>query len=103
MALLEPAAIELFATLTLKLNIDEKSAREHLAVLRELAELVQEAPSEAPASVTGHNADDRMLAAALAARAQILVTGDRKHLLPLESHQGVRILSPQALLAELST
>jgi predicted nucleic acid-binding protein len=31
----------------------------------------------------------------------VLVTGDRKHLLPLGEYERVRILTPQAVLAEL--
>jgi predicted nucleic acid-binding protein len=41
------------------------------------------------------------LASALAARAQVLATGDRRHLLPHGTHHGLRILTPQAFLAEL--
>ena len=32
----------------------------------------------------------------------VLVTGDRRHLSPIGSHGGFRILTPQALLAELA-
>jgi hypothetical protein len=31
----------------------------------------------------------------------VLVTGDRRHLLPLGEHHGVRALTPQAALADL--
>ncbi|MGI8749554.1 MAG: hypothetical protein ACR2J6_03245 [Thermoleophilaceae bacterium] len=37
----------------------------------------------------------------MAENADILVTGDRRHLLPLGKHHGVRIITPQTLLAEL--
>jgi uncharacterized protein len=53
------------------------------------------------AAITGDPDDDRILAWAIAARADLLVTGDRKHLLPLREHCGVRLVTPQALLAEL--
>lgn len=33
--------------------------------------------------------------------ANVLVSGDRRHLLPVVEHHGVRILTPQTLLAEL--
>jgi predicted nucleic acid-binding protein len=33
---------------------------------------------------------------------QIIVSGDRKHLLPIVEYSGVRIVTPQALLAELA-
>lgn len=51
--------------------------------------------------VSGDPADDAILASAVEAAADVLVTGDRKHLLPLGEHGGVRIMTPQALLSEL--
>lgn len=52
-------------------------------------------------AVTGDPNDDLVLACAVGAEVDILATGDRKHLLPVEEHRGVRIITPQALLAEL--
>ncbi len=101
MALLEAAAVELFAALTLKLGVDETDAREHLAILRELAETVQPSPHSQPEATSGDPADDVILASAHEAQVGLLITGDRRHLLPLGTHQGVRILSPQAFLAEI--
>jgi uncharacterized protein len=42
--------------------------------------------------------DDMVVATAVAAGADYLVTGDRRHLLPLDSYQGIRIVSPRAFL-----
>lgn len=53
------------------------------------------------AAITGDPDDDRVLAWAVEAGVDLIVTGDRKHLLPLGEHCGVRLLTPQALLAEL--
>jgi predicted nucleic acid-binding protein len=58
------------------------------------------APDRVP-ELTGDRADDAILAAAVQARVDVLVTGDRRHLLPLGKYCGVRILTPQAFLAEL--
>jgi predicted nucleic acid-binding protein len=44
--------------------------------------------------------DDHVLAAALAARAEVIVTGDAD-LLVLGAYQGIQILSVRAFLAEL--
>ena len=52
-------------------------------------------------AITGDPADDAILAAAAEAGVDVLATGDRKHLLPIGEHRGVRLLTPQALLAEL--
>jgi len=70
------------------------------ALLRELATDVTEVP-ETVEAVSGDPADDLVLASALAAGAEVLATGERRHLLPLGTHRGLRILTPQAPLAEL--
>lgn len=43
--------------------------------------------------VSGAADDDHVIAAAVAAHAQLIVTGDRKHLLPIGSRQGVDIVT----------
>ena len=70
------------------------------AEIRALAIDIPAAPPGAP-SVTGDPADDRILAAALASSAEILVSGDHSHLLPVGVHEHLRILRPQDFLAEL--
>ena len=44
---------------------------------------------------------DMIIATAVAARADHLVTGDRRHLLALGHYEGIRILRPRAFLEEL--
>jgi predicted nucleic acid-binding protein len=51
--------------------------------------------------VATHPEDDLVLATAVSAHADYLVTGDRK-LQRLGSYQGVRILSPREFLAVLA-
>lgn len=51
-------------------------------------------PAAVPRVVAGDADDDHVLAAAVAARADLIVTGDRRHLLPIGSHQGIEIVSP---------
>jgi uncharacterized protein len=46
-------------------------------------------------SVTNDADDDHVIAAAVAACAKLIVTGDRKHLLPIGSHQGIAIVTPR--------
>lgn len=36
--------------------------------------------------------DDQVIASAVAAQADLIVSGDRKHLLPLGSHAGIAIV-----------
>lgn len=46
--------------------------------------------------------DDMIVATAVAAEADVLVTGDRRHLIVLGHYEGIRILSPRAFLEELA-
>lgn len=57
-----------------------------------VAILVQ--PTRVPRIVPNDPDDDQVLACALTAHADLIVSGDRKHLLPIGSYQGIRIVSP---------
>ena len=52
-----------------------------------------------PGVIAGGHADNRVLECAVEAAADYLITGDRRHLLPLEEHQGVRILNAPRFLS----
>jgi predicted nucleic acid-binding protein len=51
--------------------------------------------------VTNDPDDDPIIATAVAAKADYLVTGDRAHLLPLGEHEGIRILSSPRTFREI--
>jgi predicted nucleic acid-binding protein len=61
-----------------------------LADYVEVSELV--APTTVPQVVPGNIDDDQVIAAAVTAPADLIVSGDRKHLLPLGSHAGIAIV-----------
>jgi predicted nucleic acid-binding protein len=48
--------------------------------------------------VPGDPKDDAIVATAIAAKADFLVTGDRTHLLPLKECQGIPIITPRQFL-----
>lgn len=75
---------------TKRLALIGRSAREVLADYVEAIELVE--PASVPRVVLGDVDDDQVIAASVAARADLIVSGDRKHLLPLGSHQGIDIV-----------
>jgi putative PIN family toxin of toxin-antitoxin system len=75
---------------TKRLALIGRSAREVLADFVEAIELVE--PASVPRVVVGDVDDDQVIAAAIAARADLIVSGDRKHLLSLGSHQGIDIV-----------
>ena len=99
--LFEPVATELERVLVEKLGFEPSRWREVDSLLRELAVESVPAPTNSPSSVTGDPDDDVVLACAVDAGVEVLASGDRRHLLPVGEHGGVRIVTPQALLAEL--
>lgn len=58
-------------------------------------------PASVPRLVAGDADDDQVIAAAVAARAELIVTGDRKHLLPIGSHQGIAIVTAHEVVEQL--
>ena len=52
-------------------------------------------PLQLPRPVSGDPEDDIVLGTALAAEAHCIISGDRRHLLSLGSHEGIPILSPR--------
>ncbi|MEI8152434.1 MAG: putative toxin-antitoxin system toxin component, PIN family [Hyphomicrobiales bacterium] len=69
-----------------------------LGNLRRLAEMVDPPPLVDP--VSRDPDDDKVLAAAIAARADLIVSGDAD-LLTLRRHEGIRIVDPATALARL--
>lgn len=101
LVLFEPVIVELERILIEKLGFETKQWEETEALLREVAGEPVGIPARTPEAVTGDPADDLILACAIEAKVEVLVSGDHKHLLPVGERDGVRILTPQALLAEL--
>jgi uncharacterized protein len=97
-----PVIEELERVLTIKLGLDRARVGEITALLRELASSQMAPPQTAPAPVTGDPDGDLFLACAVRGQVDVLVSGDRRHLLPVGEYEGVRIVTAQTLLAELS-
>jgi predicted nucleic acid-binding protein len=91
---------ELERVLTDKLGFADERVSATRRLLERLA-TVQPGPPGQVEAVTGDPDDDVVLACAVESASDVLATGDRKHLLPLRRHRDVRLLTPQALLAEL--
>ena len=47
--------------------------------------------------------DDKVLECAVVANATHIVSGDRKHLLPLGSYRGIRVVSPAEFLRTIES
>jgi uncharacterized protein len=102
MVLADPVLSELERVLTLKLGFEPERVRKLRTFLIDLASDRVQAPAQTPEAITGDPDDDVILACAVAIGVQIVVSGDRRHLLPVGEHHGIRIVTPQALLAELA-
>ncbi len=101
LVLAEPVLRELERVLRDKLRFDEQRWVEVQNLMTDLADEIVSAPEAAHEALTGDSDDDLILACAIHARVDVVVSGDRRHLLPVGEHAGVRIVTPQALLAEL--
>jgi predicted nucleic acid-binding protein len=93
--------VELERILTGKLGFEPERWRQVEGFLVDLAAELIPPPTSPPEAMTGDPADDLILACAVQAEVDALVSGDRRHLLPVGQHRGVRIVTPQGLLAEL--
>lgn len=51
--------------------------------------------------ITGDDADNRILECAAKARAAFIISGDRRHLLPLKEYEGIEILNAAQLLKRM--
>lgn len=91
---------ELRRVLSEKLGFGEERSDAARELLTGLATSRPQRP-RSPEAITGDPVDDAILACAVEAGVDVLATGDRKHLLPIVQHHGVRLLTPQATLAEL--
>lgn len=99
--------IDLYTSPVLMTELRKVVARKHLAsrlvrqhtsieaaigLYGELA--IRVSPLVTPRIVADDPDDDHVLAAAVAANAQLVVSGDKKHLLSIKSYQNILILAP---------
>ena len=87
---------EVAGVLDRKVDWTEERLSQALGALEDAATIVE--PHRRPEVIEGGHADNRILECAVAAAADYLVTGDRRHLLPLEEHHGARILNAPRFL-----
>jgi uncharacterized protein len=68
--------------------------------VRDLTLLAERVERELPdiRAVPDDPKDDMIVATAVATGADYLVTGDRRHLLPLREYEGIRIVTPRQFL-----
>lgn len=93
-----PLLSELGRILTEKFHWEKSYTEEVVAQLVRIGVVVD--PTEEIADITDDPADNRVLEAAAAGHADVIVSGDR-HLLSLGTWRAVRVLAPAVLMDEL--
>ncbi|WP_435120132.1 putative toxin-antitoxin system toxin component, PIN family [Halolamina sp. C58] len=83
-----------------KFQMDEEDVQEEVETIRYFAEFVD--PDEEITAVDDDPDDDKFLEAAVAGNVDYIVSGDR-HLLDLDSFQGIEIVEPRAFYERLTT
>ena len=90
---------EVVGVLGRKFGWSEERSAQAIKMLEDTATVIE--PVRFSEVVEGGHADNRILECAVDAGADCLVTGDRRHLLHLEEHQGTRILNAPRFLSFL--
>jgi putative PIN family toxin of toxin-antitoxin system len=95
----EPAEVLTRPSLAKRLALLRITARQVLAYYAEATDLVT--PTATPRVIADDPDDDHVIAAAMAAGADVIASGDR-HLLSLGAYQGIRIFAPADALAAVA-
>ncbi len=95
----DPILAEFETTLRRKFQLTEIKVAEFLSAIRGVATVVQ--AKEVMHLIEGDAADNRILECAAAAGADYLITGDKKHLLPLQQIGKTKIVSAAEFLRSL--
>ena len=91
---------EVAGVLVRKFGWDEDRATQAVQTLENAATVID--PPWLEEVVEGGHPDNRVLDCAAAAGADYLVTGDRRHLLPIGEHRGTTIVNAPRFLSELA-
>ena len=91
---------EVAGVLMRKFDWTEERSSQALRALGDAATVIE--PLRLPEVIEGDHADNRILECAMEASADYLVTGDRRHLRPLEEHQGIRVVNAPRFLSALT-
>jgi len=84
-----------------KFKLSIRLAREIIEEVREVAEIIE--VSSHIKAISYPDEDNRVLECAVDGKADFIVTGDTRHILPLKEYSGIKILSPSEFLKHLPT
>ena len=91
---------EVSGVLTRKFGWDQERAVRAISTVQNAAIVIE--PPRLEEVIEGGHTDNRVLECAAAANADCLVTGNRRHLLPLGEHQGTSIVNAPRFLLVLT-
>ncbi|OGQ33490.1 MAG: putative toxin-antitoxin system toxin component, PIN family [Deltaproteobacteria bacterium RIFCSPHIGHO2_12_FULL_43_9] len=83
---------EIKRVLTEKFDIEKNTLEQFLELLLSVSNLVY--PSERIDIIKADPTDNRILECAITADADYIITGDKKHIIPLKKYNGIKIVSP---------
>ena len=92
---------ELEKVLKEKFKLNIHIVREIMEEVREASEIVE--VSSYIKAISYPDEDNRVLECAVDGKADFIVTGDTRHILPLKEYSGIKILSPSEFLKYLPT
>ncbi|RLF30940.1 MAG: putative toxin-antitoxin system toxin component, PIN family [Thermoplasmata archaeon] len=87
---------ELERILREKFEWEENRIADVIGRIREKA--VEVHPKRRVSVIEGKRDDNRILECALEGKAEYIISGDKRHLLPLKEYRGIKILSPAEFL-----
>jgi len=90
---------EVVSVLRRKFRWSPADIRPFLDEARDLCRMIPFDPAEV--EFPADPADAKILACAVAGKADVIVTGDKKHLLPLKRYRGIPIVSPAEFLEQI--
>jgi putative PIN family toxin of toxin-antitoxin system len=91
---------EVASVLRRKFRWSPEDIRPFLDEARDLCRMIPFDPAEV--EFPADPADAKILACAVAGKADVIVTGDKKHLLPLKRYRGIPIVSPSEFLEQIA-
>jgi putative PIN family toxin of toxin-antitoxin system len=86
---------EVQGVLSLKFAWDKGKAQDAIGWLRLVSDIVE--PQEKVSAVS-YDPDNRIIECAIAGKAALIVTGDKKHLQPLKEYRGILIVGPNEFI-----
>jgi len=90
---------EVVSVLRRKFRWSPADIRPFLDETKDLCRMIPFDPAEV--EFPADPADAKILACAVAGKADVIVTGDKKHLLPLKRYRGIPIVSPAEFLEQI--